>query len=107
MQRSPCRGCLVASHASPGNAAETVKWAAPTSNGGSAITGYTAQAVRVGASSGKSCHTGGALTCTIVGLLNGYTYNISVRASNVKGTGPASAPIKVVPGVPGQSEDHG
>ena len=86
----------------PGNAWVAVKWSAPTSSGGSAITGYTAKATLVGSSSAKYCTTKGATTCSVNNLLNGSVYNITVRASNVKGTGPASAPITVTPGVPGQ-----
>ncbi len=85
----------------PRNAAEGVNWAAPSSNGGKTITGYTAEAALVGASSGKTCHTKRARTCRIIGLLNGYIYNITVRASNIMGEGPASAPIQVTPGIPG------
>jgi len=35
--------------ATPGNGSTLVKWTAPTDNGGSAVTGYTAKAVLVGA----------------------------------------------------------
>ena len=78
-----------------------VKWVAPASNGGSAVTKYTATAA-----AGKTCTaTAPALTCTITGLTNGTTYSVTVTATNAAGTGPASSPAvavvpRTVPGAP-------
>jgi uncharacterized protein YjbI with pentapeptide repeats len=68
--------------AAPINGGTTVSWAAPLSDGGSPITGYSAT---IGKTDG--CTTSGALTCTISGLKNGKTYFVKVRASNAIGLG--------------------
>ena len=93
-------GSPTAVKATPGNGTVVVKWTAPTDNGGSAITGYTAKAVLVGASSGTTCKTTSSATCTFTSLLNGRNYDVTVLASNIVGKGPWSAPIQVIPGVP-------
>ena len=69
-----------------GNASVIVTWTAPASNGGAAITGYTATA-----SGNQTCTTSGALTCTISGLTNGNNYAVTVTATNPSGTGLPSA----------------
>ena len=82
--------------ATPGNGDAVVKWSAPASNGGSAITGYT-----VTASPGnKTCSTTGAKTCAVHSLTNGTTYTVSVKAKNAKGFGAASAHVTVKVGIP-------
>ncbi len=67
-----------------------VAWTAPSSDGGSPITGYTATATPGGA----TCSTNGKLWCTVTGLTNGTAYTFTVTATNAAGTGPASAPSK-------------
>ena len=84
-----------------GNAKVSVSWLAPASNGGSPITGYTATS----SLGGKTCTTTGVLTCTVTGLTNGQAYTFTVKATNIVGTGPASAPSapmtpRSVPGAP-------
>lgn len=66
----------------------TVRWTAPVSNGGSAITGYTVTA----SPGGATCSwTSGPLSCVVIGLTAGTSYTFSVTATNSVGQGVASA----------------
>jgi|GEM_PF-2456803 len=96
------------------NTQSVVTWIAPTSNGGSALTGYSlvAKDLTVARRGGQTCTTTGLTTCTVAGLTNGDQYVITVSATNAVGTGngassnvvrPATAPgaptiTKLVPG---------
>ena len=72
----------------PSNAAVTLTWSAPSSTGGSPITGYS-----VTASPGaETCNTNTALTCTVTGLINATPYTFRVIAINTVGTSPPSSP---------------
>ena len=78
--------------ATAGNASAKVSWSTPTTDGGEAITGYTATA----SPGGRTCTTTGALNCTVTGLTNGHSYTFTVRATNLIGTGPPSSPSNSV-----------
>jgi YHYH protein/Fibronectin type III domain len=79
--------------ATPGNASASIGFAAPSSNGGAAITGYTATCTGGGSVTG----TGTASPITVAGLTNGTAYSCTVTATNSAGTGPASAAVSVTP----------
>jgi invasion protein IalB len=69
-------------NATPLNAGLKVTWSAPTYDGGTAVTGYTAT-VR---STGDTCTVAATvLTCTITGLVNGQDYIVDVTANNNSG----------------------
>jgi CSLREA domain-containing protein len=80
--------------ASAGNAQISVAFTAPTSDGGSPITSYTATC-------GTQSASGAASPITVTGLTNGTSYTCTVAATNSVGTGPASAPSNsVTPAAP-------
>jgi len=83
--------------ATPGNGQATIAFTAPASNGGSAITGYTATC-----NPGNITAPGGALATSIVvpGLANGTPYTCSVTATNAIGTSAASGTVGVTPLIP-------
>jgi hypothetical protein len=90
-------GAPTLTSATPGNGRVPLAWTAPTSNGGSPITSYTATA----SPGGASCTTAG-LGCAVDGLTNGTTYTFTVRATNSVGTGPESNALTATPVDPGQ-----
>jgi hypothetical protein len=75
--------------ATPGNAQASVTFGAPTSNGGSPITGYTVTSSPAGGVDSNAGST--ALTHVVTNLVNGTAYTFTVKATNAVGTGPASA----------------
>jgi hypothetical protein len=65
-------------------ASARVSWTAPASNGGSAITRFTATS-----STGQTCSSV-TTSCVIAGLASGVNYSFTVVATNAIGDGPAS-----------------
>jgi trimeric autotransporter adhesin len=86
----------------PGNASATVTFTAPSSDGGSPITGYTVTAAdSTTPANGGQTASGTASPITVPGLTNGDSYTFTVAATNAIGTGDASAPSSpVTPAVP-------
>ena len=78
--------------ASPGNTQVSVAFVAPTNNGGSSITGYTATC-------GSRSQSGAASPLVVTGLSNGTPVTCTVIATNAIGDSAASAPsASVTPG---------
>lgn len=74
--------------ATPGNRRATVRWTAPSDDGGFAVSGYSVTA----SPGGNTCTTTGALSCVITGLTNGTGYRFTVTATNSLGVSRASVP---------------
>ena len=73
-----------------GNAQVSVAFTPPSNYGGSPITGYTVT------SSGGQTVTGTSSPIIVTGLTNGTAYTFTVKATNVVGDSPASAPSSSV-----------
>jgi predicted phage tail protein len=87
-----------------GDAAATVSWAAPASDGGSSIIGYVVTPYKSGVPEPAQTFPSPALTDTVTGLTNGGRYTFRVAAYNANGTSPMSefsAEMRVgTPGAP-------
>jgi phosphatidylethanolamine-binding protein (PEBP) family uncharacterized protein len=79
--------------ATAGNASASIAFSAPTSNGGTAITGYMASCSAAGVT-----QTGTATSSPVLvsGLTNGTVYSCSLMASNAVGSS-AAASVSVTP----------
>lgn len=85
----------------PGDQGAVVSWTAPSSTGGSPVTGYVINA----SPGGKSVHTSAGTSFQVGGLTDGTAYTFTVAAVNQAGTGLASSPspplTPTAPTVPG------
>jgi hypothetical protein len=90
-------GAPTITSASSGLGSATIVWSAAAANG-NPVTGYV-----ITPSVGSPISVGAVTSHTVTGLTNGDSYTFTVRAINIVGTGPPSAPSSpVVPGaVPG------
>jgi large repetitive protein len=101
-------GAVTGVAGSPGNTQVTLAWTAPTSTGGSAITGYAIEYSSNGGTSWitASANTGSTVTSfTATGLTNGVGYIFRIAARNIVGNGTYSATSATVtpftiPGAP-------
>jgi hypothetical protein len=80
--------------ATRGNGSASIAFTAPASNGGSAITGYTASCT---AASVTTTGTNTASPIVVSGLTNGTLYSCNVYATNAQGNSPASSNVTVTP----------
>lgn len=77
--------------ATAGDTQASVTFTAPVFTGGSAITGYTVTSNPAGLT-----NIGAASPITVTGLTNGVSYTFTVTATNIVGTGSASAASNAV-----------
>ncbi|MEP7154135.1 MAG: fibronectin type III domain-containing protein [Betaproteobacteria bacterium] len=84
-------GAPVIGAATPGDQQAAIAFTAPASNGGSAITSYSATCAPTGSGSNA------VSPVTVTGLTNGVQYTCSVSAINAAGTGSASGTVMVTP----------
>ncbi|HEY7906948.1 MAG TPA: fibronectin type III domain-containing protein, partial [Wenzhouxiangella sp.] len=73
------------------NAQASIEFSAPVSDGGAAITGYTATS-----NPGGLTGTCSASPCIVTGLVNGLEYTFTLTATNQVGTGALSSPSSAV-----------
>lgn len=99
--------------AARGNASAKVTWAAPSSTGGTPVTGYAVQTQYYASGAWSGWRTvsnpgAGTRSVTLTGLVNGRGYHVRVRAKNLVAPngGTASAVVGVTPltkpGAPGK-----
>ncbi len=81
--------------ATAGNASASVTWTAPTSDGGSPVTGYVITPFILDVPQ-TSITVGNVLTHDVTGLTNGTAYSFRVAAINAVGTGGGSNSSNIV-----------
>ena len=86
--------------ATAGDTRATVRWTAPSNNGGAVISLYTVTS----SPGGFVCTASTVTACVVNGLTNGVAYTFTATATNSVGTGPVSDPSNevtpVVSGIP-------
>ena len=85
--------------ATPGDKQTSVSFAAPSSNGGAALTNYE-YSTDDGATWTPRNPTSTASPMVIGGLVNGQTYQVRLRAVNASGAGASSDPVTARVGAP-------
>jgi hypothetical protein len=87
-------GAPTAVTATAGDASTSLSFTAPASNGGAAVTGYTATCT-----AGGTSKTGAASSSpvSVIGLTNGTLYTCTVTGTNSAGTGASSSSVSVTP----------
>jgi hypothetical protein len=75
----------------PGSGQANLSWAAPSTNNGSAVTGYVVTPYRGTTAQAPRTFASTATSQAITGLANGSTYSFTVAAVNARGTAIASA----------------
>jgi len=80
-----------------GTGSVSVTWTASASNGGTALTGYSAEAYVAGIASGKTCTTL-STSCTITGLSGATSYTFKVSATNAVGSALSDPSAAMQPG---------
>jgi hypothetical protein len=84
-----------------GDGRATVNWTAPTSTGGSPITGYIVTPYIAGVAKAPVTSSGTGTSKVVTGLTNGTTYAFKVAAVNAVGTGtPSATSAFVIPRAP-------
>ena len=84
--------------ATAGNASASIGYTAPNSNGGSAITGYTASCVSgTGTTAVTKTGTGSSSPITVSSLTNSTPYRCTVTANNAMGSSAFSGAVSVTP----------
>ena len=80
-----------------GTGSVSVTWTESASNGGTALTGYSAEAYVAGIASGKTCTTL-STSCTITGLSGATSYTFKVSATNAVGSALSDPSAAMQPG---------
>jgi hypothetical protein len=89
---APVPGVPMGVSATAGNGQAKISWSAPTSTGGSRITGYTVTS----SPGGFICTTTGAKSCTVTGLVNETAHTFTVTATTATGSSNPSVPSNSV-----------
>ena len=79
-----------------GDARASVRWVAPTNNGGSVVTSYTVRSNPSGGTCVVTVTSNTSLSCVVASLSNGTEYTFSVTATNAIGTSASSAASNAV-----------